>query len=290
MDFEQLRIFLVLAEERTFLGAANRLETSRSRVRRKLDQLEQDAGTALVNRGQTGLTLTPAGETLARRGRSLLQDARHLIAHVRDVGSEPTGCLPIAMPLAPSPAGWEEACQRALSSFPDLAIELLHAESPLRLLPARAELAVTFESETPHGCSAVPMGEYPMRLLASERYLSRFGVPDSPDALRQHRLAIWRRPDEPDDHLPLRDGRRLPVGVRLTSRDPRPLFRLTVDGECIAYLPALPSLDDPALVALFVDDVTGAASQQLVIPDIFADLPRVQRFVALCTPELPAIG
>ena len=45
MDFEQLRIFLVLAEERTFLGAANRLATSRSRVRRKLDQLEADAGT-----------------------------------------------------------------------------------------------------------------------------------------------------------------------------------------------------------------------------------------------------
>ena len=290
MDFEQLRIFLVLAEEQTFLGAANRLETSRSRVRRKLDQLEQDAGTALVNRGQTGLTLTPAGESLARRGRSLLEDARHLIAHVRDVGTEPTGRLPIAMPLAPSPPGWEEACQRALSSYPGLTIELLQAESPTRLLPTRAELAVTFESETPHGCSIVPMGEYPMRLVASDRYLSRFGVPDSLDALQQHRVAIWQRPDEPDGDLPLRDGRRLQVGVRLTSRDPRPLFRLAVDGECIAYLPALPPLDDPALKALFVDDVIGAAIQQLVIPDIFADLPRVQRFAALCAPELHAIG
>ena len=52
MDFEQLRIFMVLAEEGTYLGAVNRIATSRSRVRRKLDQLEHEAGTPLIFRDQ----------------------------------------------------------------------------------------------------------------------------------------------------------------------------------------------------------------------------------------------
>ena len=285
MDFEQLRIFLVLAEERTFLGAANRLETSRSRVRRKLDQLETAAGTALVHRGQTGLNLTPAGEALVRRGRALLEDAEHLITHVRDVGSEPTGRLAIAMPFAPPPVGWEEACRLALERFPQLSIAQLHAESPTDLLPTRAEIAVTFERALPHGCDALPMGEFPMRLFVSERYVERAGAPATPEALVDHRLAVWRRPDEPEEELPLRDGRRLRMPVRFSSEDPRPLYRLAARGDCIAYLPALPQLDDPALKVLFADQIAGAASQRLVIPDIFADLPRVQRFVSLCQPD-----
>ena len=141
MDFEQLRIFMVLAEERTFLGAANRLATSRSRVRRKLDQLEADAGTALVSREQTGLILTPAGEALVRRGRALLEDAQQLIAHVRDVGEEPTGLLKIGLPFAPLPPGWNDLCREIQRAHPGLGLEFVHAEEPNDLLPTRAELA-----------------------------------------------------------------------------------------------------------------------------------------------------
>ena len=80
MDFEQLRIFMVLAEEGTYLGAANRIATSRSRVRRKLDQLEHEAGTPLIYRDQGILRPTPAGEVLVRRGSELLDDADQLPA------------------------------------------------------------------------------------------------------------------------------------------------------------------------------------------------------------------
>lgn len=282
MDFEQLRIFLVLAEERTFLGAANRLATSRSRVRRKLDQLEQDAGAPLVTRGQSGLTLTPAGEALARRGRALLEDAQHLIAHVRDVGSEPTGRLRIALPFAPAPVGWDETCRRALARYPKLQIAYLFAEAPSRMLPTRAEVALTFEEELPHGCETLAMGEFPMRLFVSDAYLDTHRAPLTLDDLPEHRIASWARPDHPDDEIALRNGRRLRIVPSFTSEDPRPLYDMAAAGECIAYLPALPQLDDPALKALFPDEVGGAANERLLIPEIFADLPRVQRFVELC--------
>jgi molybdenum-dependent DNA-binding transcriptional regulator ModE len=63
MDFEQLRIFLILAEEGTYLGAANRLATSRSRVRRKLDQLEREAATPLIIRDGGGPTPNACGRS-----------------------------------------------------------------------------------------------------------------------------------------------------------------------------------------------------------------------------------
>lgn len=281
MDFEQLRIFLVLAEERTFLGAANRLATSRSRVRRKLDQLEADAGTALVSREQSGLVLTPAGAALARRGRALLEDARQLISHVREVGEEPTGLLKIALPFAPTPPGWDELCRSLQQAHPRLGLEFIHAERPDALLPARAEVALGFATEAPAGCRSTVVGEYPIRLVSSDAYLQRRGAPASLDQLSTHRLAVWRGPEQAPEQLGLRDGRPLPISPSLVSDDPRTIQQAVCDGDVLGVLPAMPSLDDPTLKPLFTESITGTATLRLSVPEILSDLPRVARFLEL---------
>lgn len=282
MDFEQLRIFLVLAEEHTFLGAATRLGTSRSRVRRKLDQLELDAGTALVSREQSGLILTPAGEALVSRGYSLLEEARHLISHVREVGSEPTGCLKIGMPVAPLPIGWNATCQRAQVQFPKLRIECIYSESPASLLPNRAEVALTFEDRRPDGCSVFDMGEFSMRLVMSDAYLETHPTPTSLDALREHRVAAWRLPNRPVEQIPLRSGRLFEFEPSLISGAPADLHERVMAGECIGYLPRLPQLDDPSLKTLFADEVAGTVHEWLAVPHVLADVPRVKCFVEMC--------
>ena len=292
MDFEQLRIFLVLAEERTFLGTANRLATSRSRVRRKLEQLESHAGTALVSRvRETGdkkrhLTLTPAGQALAKQGRALLIEAEHLISEIHEIGSEPTGCLAIAMPFAPAPRGWNDLCHHAQTRFPKLRIEFLYDERPSQLIPTRAELAVTFEDQLPKRCTRLDMGEFTMRLVASKAYLEQYGLPQSVEGLGVHRIAAWRNPGRPVDRIPLRVGPHLEIKPQLISVEPRVLQQRVLADDCIGYLPALPSLDDPALEVLFADQVCETVHQSLAVPDLLADLPRVRHFVDLCRLEL----
>ena len=281
MDFEQLRIFMVLAEERTFLGAANRLATSRSRVRRKLDQLEADAGTPLITREQTGLVLTAAGDALVRRGRALLEEAEHLITHVRDVGTEAMGRLSIAMSPASSPVGWDDLCRTAQRRHPRLQLDFVYAEDPAALLPARAELALTFDEREIPGTRVIPLGEHKLRLVASERYIERRGAPSSAGELPQHELAVWRVPGQSPETLPLRDGRQQPIAPRLISDDPLHIHRAVTSGDCIGYLPALPQLNDPALKSLLSEEVVGAICPRLTVPNILSDLPRVDRFLAV---------
>lgn len=281
MDFEQLRIFMVLAEERTFLGAANRLATSRSRVRRKLDQLEVDAGTPLVHREPSGLVLTPAGETLVRRGRALLEDAQHLIDHVRDVGREPTGHLVLAVPNAPAPTGWEEACGAAQDRYPKLRLDFRAALRPNTLIPSHAEIALTFEDEIPGGCTSIDLGRVVMRLVASDAYLARFGPPTSVEGLASHRIAVWRHPDRPTDRLPLRSGQALAIDPIRTSDDPTLLQSAIARGQCMGYLPAFPELMDPAWKTLFTDEISGSVVRRLNAPNVLLDVPRVRGFLEI---------
>lgn len=282
MDFEQVRIFIVLVQEKTFLGAANRLQTSRSRVRRKLDQLEQAAGTTLLLRESGSLELTPAGEVLARRGRALLTDAEYLLSHVHEVGSTPTGRLGVALPLGPPSATAVEACSVLQARYPDLEIEVFFAAHPTHLLPDRAEVAITYQGALERGMEVIELNEVPMRLFAGPGYLERHGRPESPDHLSLNRLACWKHDDASRTSLLLSGGRSLKVSPRVLSEDPTFLHRLALHSDYLAYAPDLPALREPELATLLVEEVRGAVRERLVIPEVLADLPRVQAFVEFC--------
>jgi DNA-binding transcriptional LysR family regulator len=293
MDFEQVRIFMVLVQERTFLGAAKKLGTSRSRVRRKLDQLEQAAGTALLLRDGGALTLTPAGEVLARRGQSLLTNAESLITHIREVGNTPTGQLRIALPLGPPATVCLDACSILQTRYPDLEIDVFFAARPSRLLPDRAEVAWTYEASLAPGLEVVELSEVPMRLFAGTTYLKRHGRPESVEDLALNRLACWRHDEASRHSILLSGGRTLEVSPRVLSEDPTFLHHLARESDYVAYAPDLPALQDPEVSTLLVEEVRGAVRERLVIPEVLADLPRVQAFVEYCQQakraELPPV-
>jgi DNA-binding transcriptional LysR family regulator len=238
--------------------------------------------------------LTPAGEVLARRGRALLTDAEHLISHVREVGTTPTGRLAVALPLGPPSATSVEACSVLQTRYPDLEVEVFFAARPTRLLPERAEVAITYEGHVERGMEIIELNEIPMRLFAGPGYLERHGHPESPDDLSLNRLACWKHDEASRTSLILSGGRSLQVSPRVLSEDPTFLHELAAKSDYLAYAPDLPPLRDPLLSTLLVEEVRGAVRERLVIPEVLADLPRVRAFAEFCqaskAAELASVG
>ncbi len=89
MRTEQLHTFVVVAEERNFTKAANRLYLAQPVVTKHIKALEQELGFTLLNRTTRSVELTPSGETFLPfaqqvldailRGTDLMQ-SRHDIA------------------------------------------------------------------------------------------------------------------------------------------------------------------------------------------------------------------
>ena len=96
MDPQALEIFLAAARTQSILGAAEACGTSRGRVRRQLEELEQRAQTSLFERTRSGLSLTPAGQLLRGRAAPLVSEIDELFDNVRRVGEDPTGTLTVA--------------------------------------------------------------------------------------------------------------------------------------------------------------------------------------------------
>ena len=80
MDFEQIRTFLSVAANGSFLEAARRLHVTQSTVSARIQNLEDYLGTRLFVRNRAGASLTPTGKRFLRHAKSLLltlEQARH---------------------------------------------------------------------------------------------------------------------------------------------------------------------------------------------------------------------
>ncbi|MFJ7905683.1 LysR family transcriptional regulator [Kitasatospora sp. NPDC096204] len=82
LDLRQVRYAVTLADELHFGRAASRLAIAQQTLSAQIRALEKRLGVPLFTRDRRHVALTPAGETLVRRGRRLLHDAERLVDEV----------------------------------------------------------------------------------------------------------------------------------------------------------------------------------------------------------------
>ncbi len=80
MDIEQIRTFLAVAANGSFIEAASRLYITQSTVSARIQNLENNLQTRLFIRNRSGATLTSAGKRFLRHAKTLMltmEQARH---------------------------------------------------------------------------------------------------------------------------------------------------------------------------------------------------------------------
>ena len=78
MNLERLRIFILVAELRSFTKAAEALYISHSTTSRAVSTLEDSLGVRLIERDKHSVTITPAGQAMLSEGKKLLNSIEEL--------------------------------------------------------------------------------------------------------------------------------------------------------------------------------------------------------------------
>jgi LysR family transcriptional regulator, benzoate and cis,cis-muconate-responsive activator of ben and cat genes len=86
MELRHLRYFVAVAEERNFTRAAERLHIAQPPLSRQIQQLEEDLGVTLIEKGVRPLRLTEAGAFFLAHARPLLDQVRDLRTMTQRVG------------------------------------------------------------------------------------------------------------------------------------------------------------------------------------------------------------
>jgi DNA-binding transcriptional LysR family regulator len=96
MDTQNLRAFTLVAETRSFSGAAQKLHLTQPAVSKRVALLEQQLGTQLFDRIGRSISLTEAGEALLPHARNVHRELLDAEQSVRDLSGEVSGRLRLA--------------------------------------------------------------------------------------------------------------------------------------------------------------------------------------------------
>lgn len=270
MDLKGIEALLALADTGTVAAAARQLDISRASVRRRLDALEADVGVILMYRGDGPVRLTPAGRLLVERGATLVRSARIAAQDARAAAKRPDGIARLIVPQG-APADIRARALMALGHLhPDLRFDIIDAEDPLTWLDDDFDVLVYFGARLSDGAFFMrSIARLAIGLVASPAYLEQHGMPQTIEALADHRLLVWREPRGTPDTLPGADGQRHPIRPALVSANMELIRELAAQGAGIGWAsvaPFGPSDEARALVPVMPDVVASAVEVWMLCP------------------------
>ena len=86
MDLRHLKYFIAVAEEKNFTRASERLFIAQPPLSRSIQQLEEELGVSLIERGSRPIKLTDAGEFFYAHAQALLNKSSELKSMTQRVG------------------------------------------------------------------------------------------------------------------------------------------------------------------------------------------------------------
>jgi len=142
IPWDEVRLFLAVAEEGSVSGAARRLRTTQPTLSRRLAALERALGASLFRRSVSGAALTSAGERLLGPARRMAEWAGEVGRAAERTDQRPQGLVRVTAPpivaydfLAPF-AAW------LARQHPGLRLEVLASMQHLDLARGEADLAL----------------------------------------------------------------------------------------------------------------------------------------------------
>ena len=236
--FRYLSTLAAIVAAGNFSRAADDLGVNRAAISKRIFQIEAALGTPVFSRSTRKMELTPAGQVL-------LDCYRHASAALDTGIEEARGTMTIvagkvSVSCAPSLATHVvgPSLHAFATEFPKIRIHLQSlADDPER---DDADIQLRVTHQPPQDSAVRKLARVNWTLCASEDYLHRFGVPQRPDDLRQHKFIL------PQSYQRLstfehRDSgvlESLVPQVSLTSNIQETIFGLVQGGAGIGLLPS----------------------------------------------------
>jgi LysR family transcriptional regulator for bpeEF and oprC len=185
-DLNAMRVFVQVAEVRSFSEAGRRLGLTSSAVSKAISRLEREFGVRLFNRTTRSVGLTHDGLAFFERCRQLLLDVAEAESHLTQSVLRPRGRLRVHTPMAFGRRVVLPALAQHVARFPELQVDLELGDRAVDPAEDGLDAVIRF-GELPDSASvARRLCDVRFLACASPAYLQRRGIPSTPDALDAH--------------------------------------------------------------------------------------------------------
>lgn len=283
MDWDKLRVFHAVAEAGSFTHAGASLSLSQSAISRQISALEKSLNAPLFHRHARGLVLTEQGEMLYRTVHEVFAKLAVTESMINESKDRPKGPLRVTTTVAFGSTWLTPRINEFLALYPEISMTLLVDDSELDLATGRADVAIRFVPPRQPDLVQRQLTTVHIHAYASPEYLARYGTPQAPEDLDDHRLIIYGtdvRPPVPNINWLLEAGARPGVKRRpiLNVNNIYGMYRAVQTGVGIAALPDYMAHEDHNLVRLLAELEGQAINAYFVYPEELRHSKRVTVF------------
>ncbi|MGF6854675.1 LysR substrate-binding domain-containing protein [Paraburkholderia sp. CI3] len=291
-----LGFFSTLAASGSLSAAARELGLTAAAVSKRLTQMEQRAGVALVNRTTRRMMLTPEGELYLERARRILDEIDELAELLGSAKKTPKGLLRVNATLGFGRSHVGPAISRFVARYPQVSVQLQLSVTPPALTDDSFDVCIRFGEPPDTRVVARRLAPNRRLLCAAPSYLAAHGMPLTAHDLTRHNCIGIRQGDEAYGVWRLTSGRgaaRKTEAVRikgtLTTNDGEIAVKWALEGHGIlmrAEWDIRQYLTEGSLVQLLPDHDTPNADIFAVYSPRHQMSNRIRAFVEFIAREL----
>ncbi|KJH75147.1 LysR family transcriptional regulator [Pseudomonas gregormendelii] len=188
--FQEMQIFMTVAEEEGFAAAARRLNISPPSVTRAIAAMEERIGTQLLSRTTRSLHLTEAGQRY-------LDDCRRILGEVNEAEeaaagsySIPCGHLTVTAPVLFGELYIAPLLAEYLDQFPSVHLHALLVDRVTSMVDEGIDVAIRIGHLHENNQHAIKVGEVRQVICGAPKYFEEFGRPRHPGELGSAKIVM----------------------------------------------------------------------------------------------------
>lgn len=241
-DLDDFYCFALVVEHGGFSAAERATDIPKSKLSRRVYNLEENLGVRLIQRSSRHFAVTDIGMNIYRHAQVMMnaaQSAHDLVDHLSE---EPRGLIKVSLPVSIAQSEMAKLLPQFLKQYPEIKVQLIVSNRRVDIINEGIDLALRVRSSLDDDPSLIirKFETIEQHLFASQAYLNEHGMLKSPEELSEHR--ILSMVDELTDQqmvLHHQDGKIVKVRVNpiLMGSDLMMLATLAKQDSGIALLP-----------------------------------------------------
>ncbi len=297
LDLNDLYFYVQVVDHRGFAPAARALGLPKSRLSRRIIELEARLGVRLLQRSTRRFAVTEIGQEYYRHCVAMLVEANAAQEAIERSRSEPQGLIRVSCPPALVCFAIGRMVARYMAANPRVTIEVDSTSRRVDVIGESIDVAIRVRFPPFEELDLIMrvLGDSPQRIVASPGLVAPTQKPLRPADLAAlpslslgplHREHVWQL-DGPEEA-----SVRIPYKPRLITDDMAQLLHAALEGIGVVQLPTIVADDHiatGALVDVLPDWMPATGIAQAVFPSRRGLLPSVRSFIDFLAAEYAAL-
>ena len=294
-DLNDLYFFAAVVEHGGFSSAGRALGVPKSRLSKRIAQLEDRLGVRLLQRTTRRFVVTEVGERFYGHCRAVLEEAQAAQDAVEELRAEPRGVVRLSCPVSVTQTVLANILPEFMKQYPKVQVRVLSSNRRVDLISEGFDLAIRVRNKLDTDANMIVRSFSQARVLpvASPSLLSTYGYPKHPDdlarlpalSMQEHEGAqIWELIDARGERVSVE------VHARLITGDFQVLLQAARAGLGVALLPesvCAPAVRSGDLEMVLPEWSAPEGLMHFVYPSRRGMLPGVRALVDFLAERLP---